>query len=189
MEFFAYLNRMKYIKRWGLMHSAREENIMEHSHQAAVISHALAVINNKIFKGSADIQKTVLYALYHETTEVITGDLPTPVKYYNNDLKTAYKNMEKAAGQKLLSCLPPELRCEYENLILPDISSYEYKLVKAADKLCAYIKCIEEQSFGNREFKKAESTIKKELDVIDIPEVKYFIKEILPVYKLTIDEL
>ena len=154
-KFFAFLNRMKYIKRWSLMRSVREENIMEHSQQVAVIAHALALINNKIYGGNVNVEKVVLLAQYHEVGEVITGDLPTPIKYFNPEIKAAYKDLEKNASERLLGMLPETLQGEYREYILPDEEGEEYKLVKCADRLAAYLKCVEEVKAGNSEFKKA----------------------------------
>ncbi len=188
-NFFAYLNRMKYIKRWSLMHSMVEENVMEHTEQVSVVAHALAVIKNKIYGGNVDIEKVLLYAQYHETSEVITGDLPTPIKYFNKEINGAYKDLERGAELKLLSMLPNELRCEYEKYVMPDEDSEEYAIMKFADKISAYIKCIEEVKSGNKEFVKAKQTIKKDLEKSEREEVKYFIKNVLPCYELTLDEL
>ena len=188
-KFFAFLNRMKYIKRWSLMRSIREENIMEHSQQVAVIAHALALINNKIMGGSIDIGKTVLLAQYHEVGEVITGDLPTPIKYFNPEIKSAYKDLEKHASKKLLNMLPEELKDEYAQFVLPDETSEEYKLVKCADRLAAYFKCVEEVKAGNSEFKKAKTAIGNELKNLKRAEVDYYLKEFAPAYDLTLDEL
>ena len=188
-KFFAYLDRMKYIKRWSLMHSLREENIMEHSQQVAVIAHALAVINNKIFNGNASIEKTVLTAQYHETGEVITGDLPTPIKYFNPEINSAYKDLENKACHRILNMLPEELKEEYVKYVLPDTSTTEYKLVKAADKLSAYLKCIEELKAGNSEFKKAKNTLEKDVKALKMDEVDYYLKNFVPAYELTLDEL
>ena len=188
-KFFAFLNRMKYIKRWSLMRSVREENIMEHSQQVAVIAHALALINNKILGGSIDVNKVVLLAQYHEVGEVITGDLPTPIKYFNLEIKSAYKDLEKNASIKLLSMLPEELKSEYEKYVLPDENSEEYALVKCADRLSAYLKCVEEVKAGNSEFKKAKNAIGLELKNSKRLEVQYYLKEFAPAYDLTLDEL
>ena len=189
-KFFAFLNRMKYIKRWSLMRSIREENIMEHSHDVAMIAHALAIINNK-FGGEtkADVEKTVLLAQYHEVGEVITGDLPTPIKYFNPEIKTAYKDLEKGACEKLLGMLPEELKEDYEGYILPDEASYEYKLVKFADRISAYLKCVEEVKCGNSEFKKAKKTIGEELKKVGNFAVDYYMKNFATAYELTLDEL
>lgn len=188
-KFFAFLNRMKYIKRWSLMRSVREENIMEHSQQVAVIAHALALLNNKIFGGSVDVNSVVLLAQYHEVGEVITGDLPTPIKYFNPEIKSAYKDLEKNACEKLLNMLPETLKEDYLPLIIPDESSFEYKLVKCADRLSAYLKCVEEVKAGNSEFKKAKSSIGSELKAMKVAEVDYYLKEFAPAYELTLDEL
>ena len=188
-KFFAFLNRMKYIKRWSLMRSVKEENIMEHTEQVAIIAHALALIKNKMFGGSVDEKLVVLLAQYHEAGEVITGDLPTPIKYFNPEIKTAYKDLEKNACERLLNMLPEELKGEYVKYVLPDTTTYEYKLVKIADRMSAYLKCIEEVKAGNSEFKKAKDSIGKELKECDLEEVKYFMKHIVPSYELTLDEL
>ncbi len=188
-KFFAYLNRMKNIRRWSLMRSVAEENIMEHSQQVAVIAHALAVVGNKYYGKSYDLLKVVLLAQYHEVGEVITGDLPTPIKYFNPEIKTAYKDLENKACERILAMLPEELSAEYEKYILPDVSEEEYKLVKYADRLAAYLKCVEETKAGNSEFKKAKKTIGEELKKCGSPEVEYYLKEFAPAFELTLDEL
>ncbi|MBQ9485771.1 MAG: 5'-deoxynucleotidase [Clostridia bacterium] len=188
-KFFAYLNRMKYIKRWSLMRSVREENIMEHSQQVSVIAHALALITNKIFGGNADVNKIVLLSQYHEVGEVITGDLPTPIKYFNPEIKTAYKDLEKGACKRILSMLPEELKGEYSQYILPDENTEEYRIVKYADRLAAYLKCTEEVKAGNAEFKKAKNSIGTELKNCGDPAVAYYLKEFAPAYELSLDEL
>ncbi len=188
-DFFAYLNRMKHIKRWALMHSIVEENVMEHTEQVSVVAHALASIKNNIFGGNVDVLKVVLYAQYHETSEVITGDLPTPIKYFNKEINHAYKDIEKGACLKLLSTLPDELKADYEKYVLPDEESEEYKIMKCADKISAYIKCVEEVKSGNSEFIKAKETIYQDILKNQREEVKYFVENILPRYELTLDEL
>ncbi len=188
-KFFAFINRMKFIKRWSLMHSMQEENIMEHSHQVAVIAHALALINKKIFGGDINVEKVVLIAQYHEVSEVITGDLPTPIKYFNPEIRTAYKDLEKKAEEKLLNMLPIELKEDYSEYVCPDVETKEYKLVKCADRLSAYLKCVEELRLGNTEFKKAKKSIEKDLKAIKSPEVEYYLKNFAPAYELTLDEL
>ncbi len=188
-DFFAYLNRMKHIKRWALMRSSVEENVMEHTEQVSVVAHALATIKNVYFNGNVDVLKVVLYAQYHETSEVITGDLPTPIKYFNKEINVAYKDIEKGACEKLLNTLPPEIKKEYEKYVLPNESSEEYKIMKCADKISAYIKCIEEVKWGNSEYVKAKEAIYNDLLKNEREEVKYFIKNILPKYELTLDEL
>ena len=188
-KFFAFLNRMKYIKRWSLMRSVREENIMEHSQQVAVIAHALAIIKNKKFGGTVDVSKVVLLAQYHEVGEVITGDLPTPIKYFNPEIKAAYKDLEKGACERLIAMLPQDMQKDYEDYIMPDENTEEYKIVKCADRLAAYLKCVEEIKAGNSEFKKAKASIGNELKSAKRVEVDYYLKEFAPAYDLTLDEL
>lgn len=188
-KFFAFLDRMKYIRRWSLMRSVREENIMEHTEQVAVIAHALALIGIRMFGKKTDAEKAALYALYHETGEVITGDLPTPIKYFNEDIRSAYKDLEKNACVKLLGMLPEELKADYETYVQPDTDRYEYKLAKAADKISAYLKCVEEVKAGNTEFKKAKTSTLKAVKALEMEEVKYFMENIAPAYELTLDEL
>ena len=189
-SFFAYMARMKFIRRWGLMKSVTEENIAEHSAQVAQLAHALALIRNKKFGGSLNADRIATIALYHETSEVMTGDLPTPIKYYNDDIKKAYKEIEHIANRRLLSKLPEEFREDYRAIIEIDPDSEEYKLVKAADKLSAYIKALEELQSGNREFKMAEKALKKEVDAYrSLPEVDWFCNTYLDTFKLTLDEM
>ena len=189
-NFFAYMARMKLIKRWSLMKSVSDENIAEHSAQVAQIAHALAVIKNQRFGGSVNADRVATMALYHETSEVLTGDLPTPIKYYNPEIRTAYKNIEKTANDKLISMLPEELRDEYRALIEPEADSYEELLVKAADKISAYIKCIEEMRSGNREFARAEITLREAVEKYYVyDEIKYFCDTFLDSFKRTLDEL
>ena len=189
-NFFAYMSRMKLIKRWSLMKAVTEENIAEHSAEVAQIAHALAVIANKLYGQNLNVDRVATLALYHESSEVITGDLPTPIKYYNPEIRKAYKDIEGIANQKLISMLPPELKAEYEPLIEQDSDCYEHKLVKAADKISAYIKCVEELKSGNREFAKAEISLREEVEKYYIyPEVKYFCKTFLESFKKTLDEL
>ena len=188
-NFYAYLDRMKFIKRWQLMRCVREENIMEHSQQVAMLTHALAVINNKVFAGNADAGKAVLYAVFHECSEVMTGDLPTPVKYFNNSIHGAYKCLEERASDKILSTLPKELEVELSPLLKPDTDSIEYKLMKAGDRLSAYVKCLEELRAGNDEFVKAKKSIEEDLHRRNMPEVEYFMENFIPAYFLTLDEL
>ena len=189
-SFFAYMSRMKFIKRWSLMKSVNEENIAEHSAQVAHIAHALALIKNKFYGGTLNADRVATLALYHESSEVITGDLPTPIKYYNPTIRTAYKEIEGAANQKLLSMLPEELRCDYRKVIETDAESYEAILVKVADKISAYIKCIEEMRSGNREFAKAEKSLKKAVEAyFCYDEVKYFCETFIDSFKKTLDEL
>ena len=188
-NFYAFMDRMKYIKRWQLMRSVREENIMEHSQQVAMLAHALAVIDNKIFGGSADAEKAALYAVYHECSEVLTGDLPTPIKYFNNNIEGAYKSLEERACDKILNTLPEELRKKKKKSMKPDKTSAEYAIMKAADRLAAYIKCLEELRSGNREFAKAKQSIEDDLHSRNMPVVEYFFEKFIKSFELTLDEL
>ena len=188
-DFYAYMDRMKFIKRWQLMRSVREENIMEHSQSVAVLSHALVTIHNEIFEGEADVLTTILYAMYHETSEVMTGDLPTPVKYYDKSIHGAYKALEKVASKKIASMLPEEMEEYIAPYVLADESTIEYRLVKAADRLSAYIKCLEELRSGNSKFAKAKKTIEKDLHELKMPEVDYFFEHFIKSFSLTLDEL
>ena len=190
-NFYAYMDRMKYIKRWQLMRSVREENIMEHSQSVALLAHALAVIRNKVFGGAVGAGKAVLCAVYHETAEVMTGDLPTPIKYFNRGIQGEYKQLERQASEKMLAMLPAELQGELSPYVLADEKSEEYKLVKAADKLAAYIKCLEELRSGNSEFAHAKKTIESDLKerARIMPELGYFFEHFIDGYSLTLDEL
>lgn len=188
-SFFAMVNRMKYIDRWALMNNSTKENIAEHSHSVAVIAHALALIGNKKFGKNYDAQRVAVLALYHDTTEVITGDMPTPVKYYNDEIKNVYKNIEHIAGDRLLSMLPEEFREDYKPFFEHNEEDRElWALVKAADKISALIKCVEEDRMGNREFEKALEAQRKIIDDINLDEVKYFRDNFLQSYYLTLDE-
>lgn len=188
-KFFAVVSRMKYINRWSLMRNTITENISEHSLETAFIAHALALIRNKRFGGNVDPERCALLAMYHDTTEIITGDLPTPVKYYNSDIKGAYDEIEKKAENTLLSYLPDDLREYYEPLLSPTEEEKElWQLVKGADKLSALIKCIEERKMGNADFLSAEKSTLKAVQKMDIPEVKVFLDEFIPAYGLTLDE-
>ena len=188
-DFFAFADRMKYIKRWQLMRSVREENIMEHSQQVAMFAHALAVIKNRIYGGNVNAEKAVLYAVYHECAEVMTGDLPTPIKYFDKSIRGAYKNLEEKASLKLLSMLPKELEGDFAASIIPDAQSEEYAIMKAADRLAAYVKCLEELRCGNNEFAKAKKSIEDDLHSRNMPEVEYFFKNFIESFSLTLDEL
>lgn len=185
-HFFAILSRMKYIKRWGLMRNTREENLSEHSLEVAYIAHALAVISNKRFGGNFDPNAVAAAAMFHDSSEILTGDLPTPIKYYNPDIKTAYKQIEAIAEDELLSMLPEDMRDDYATLYSPDEKSN--LLIKAADKLSALIKCIEEKNMGNREFSSAEEAARRALEEMALPEVSVFMEEFLPSFSMTLDE-
>ncbi len=187
-DFFAYLNRMKYIERWSLMHSTVKENVMEHSAGVAMIAHALGVINNVVFSGGVSPDRCAAIAVFHEASEVITGDLPTPIKYYNEDIRSAYKNIEEIAEKQLLATLPETFRESYGPLVLPGKGA-EYVLVKAADKIAAYLKCVEELKYGNKEFLKAKNATLKAIRDMELPEVDYFFDNFVKGYEKTLDEM
>lgn len=188
-HFFAYLSRMKFIQRWGLMRNTLPENDMEHAMQAAMIAHAIALIGNQRYERAYDAERIMALALYHDAAEVITGDLPTPVKHHNASLKAEYRKIEKIAQERLLSMLPDDLRPHYMPLIQPDTASAAWRIVKAADRICAYIKCLEEGKAGNKEFSEAQIGIESSLKYIDLPEVQDFIQEFVPGFSLSLDEI
>jgi 5'-deoxynucleotidase len=187
---FAYLARMKFIRRWGLMHNTYPENIQEHSLRVAMIAHALAVIRNRLFQGRVNPERVAVLALFHDATEVLTGDLPTPIKYFNPDIRTAYHAIEGVASQKLFDMIPGELRADYHALFFDEPADREHgELVKAADRLAAYMKCLEELAAGNHEFSKAEKALRASVDALELPEVRYFLETFVPSLRLTLDEL
>ena len=188
-NFFAYLSRMRYIRRWGLMRNTFQENIQEHSHMVAVIAHALAVIRRDVFGGTIDPGQAAVAALFHDAPEILTGDLPTPVKYYNPEIRDSYRQVEAVSAQKLLSMLPPDLRPAYVPWLTEDYDPELHALVKAADKLSAYIKCVEELKAGNTEFRKAAEQTRAALEASPLPEVGYFLEHFLPGFSLPLDEL
>ena len=187
--FFALVFRQKYIQRWGLMRNALPESLAQHSSECALITHALAVIGNKLFGRSYDTGKAVTLALYHDVPEVFTGDMPTPIKYANPVIRSEFKEIEEESAGELLAKLPEEIRDEYYALFHEENEDKElHKLVKAADRLCAYIKCAEEEKFHNTEFSSARIGIEKKLKESEMPEVKYFIERFLPAFTMTLDE-
>lgn len=189
-NFFAFISRMKYINRWGLMRSTKEENVSEHSLDVAVIAHALAMIQKIHLNIEINAEKTALYAVYHDASEIFTGDLPTPVKYNNHKIKTAYKDVERDASQRLLNMLPEEFQKEYRDILLPAEEDGDiWKTIKAADKISAYIKCIEEEKSGNKEFLKAKQTILEEIINLDRQDVNIFMDKFMDGYNLTLDEM
>ena len=188
-SFFAYLSRMRYINRWGLMRNTFQENVQEHSHMVAVLAHTLAVIRRDVLGKPADPGLAAAAALYHDAPEILTGDLPTPIKYYSPDIRDAYKQVEQVSAGKLLDMLPPELRGAYEPLVREDYDPETRALVKAADKLSAYIKCVEELKAGNGEFRQAAEQTLEALKGYGLPEVDYFVERFLPAFGLTLDEL
>ena len=187
-HFFAYISRMRFIQRWALMRNTAPENVQEHSHQVAVLAHALAVIRNEKFGGQTDPGKVAVAALYHDASEIITGDMPTPVKYYNPAIQEAYRQVEAVANEKLLGMLPAELRGTYGD-ILNEYDAETRRLVKAADKLSAHIKCLEEVKAGNGEFREAAAQTRRALEGYGLPEVEYFLSTFLDSFSLTLDEL
>ena len=186
-HFYAMISRMKNINRWGLMRNTRNENLSEHSLEVAFISHALAVINNVRLGGSVNPETTAVAAMYHDTTEIITGDMPTPIKYYNCTIKKAYKDIEKVAENRLLDNLPDDFKPTYTKIYNPEADIT--RLVKAADKISALIKCIEELNMGNREFETAEKSTREKLKALEAPEVDVFLDEFMGSFNLTLDEL
>ena len=188
-NFFALISRMRYIARWGLMRNSLPENIQEHSHMVAVIAHALGVIRRDIYGIPCNPDQCASVALYHDASEILTGDLPTPIKYNNKEIMAAYHEIEDLASEKLLRMLPPELQSAYEPIMTGDVAKELHPLVKAADKLSAYIKCIEERKAGNNEFLSAEEQTRSALMESDLPEVKYFMEHFIPAFEKNLDEL
>ncbi|WP_024834264.1 5'-deoxynucleotidase [Ruminiclostridium josui] len=189
-HFFAFLSRMKYINRWGLMRNTYTENIQEHSLQVAIIAHGLAVIRNTYFNGEVNPERVAILAMFHDCNEIITGDMPTPIKYYNPQISKIYKDIEDISKEKIISMLPEEMADEYYSLFFKNPDDMNcWKLVKAADRISAYIKCIEELKAGNNEFKKARETILQTITEIDLPEVKYFMEKFIPSFNLSLDEI
>lgn len=187
-HFFAYIARMRFIQRWALMRNTASENVQEHSHQVAVLAHALAVIRNRFFGGTVDPGAVAVAALYHDASEILTGDMPTPIKYYNPAIRDAYKDVEALAERKLAEMLPPALQEDYRSILTiqdPEVAA----LVKAADKLSAYIKCLEELKAGNNEFREAAAQTRQVLESYGLPEVDYFLKTFLESFSLSLDEL
>ena len=187
-HFFAYISRMRFIQRWALMRNTAPENVQEHSHQVAVLAHALAVLRNEKFGGHVDPGAVAVAALYHDASEILTGDMPTPIKYDNPAIRTAYKDVEAVAEHKLLNMLPEELRGVYAPILTVEDPEIE-ALVKAADKLSAYIKCVEELKAGNNEFREAAAQTRKALESYGMPEVESFLETFMDSFSLTLDEL
>lgn len=188
-EFFALMGRMRYITRWGLMRNAFCENLSEHSYMTAVLAHALALIRREILKlEGPDPDRCAVAAMYHDASEILTGDLPTPIKYYNADIKQAYKQVERIAGNRLLDMLPPELRSSYEKLVLEDEAEV-LPIIKAADKLSAHIKCLEEQKMGNTEFDSAAKQTWEAMKAMKLAELEWFMEHCLPAFTMNLDQL
>lgn len=186
-HFFALINRTKYVNRWGLMRNTQNENLQEHSFQTAVLAHALCTIHNKECGGEVDPDRAAVLALYHDVTEIITGDLPTPIKYYNDDIKDSYKRIEQKASDALIEQLPEFLKDEYWG-ILNGEGTPEWRFVKAADTLSAYLKCMDELKAGNKEFSGAAIGLKSKLNAMDLPALDIFMDEFVDSFSLTLDE-
>lgn len=187
-HFFAYMSRMRFIQRWALMRNTFAENVQEHSHTVAILAHALAVIRNRYYGGNVDEGQVAVAALYHDAPEILTGDMPTPIKYHNPAIRDAYRQVERVAEEKLLGMLPEDLRPGYRAALSPAATDVQ-ELVRAADKLSAYIKCVEELKAGNDEFKKAAQQTMDAMVDMELPELEYFMEHFLPSYRLTLDEL
>ena len=187
-SFFAYLSRLKLIRRWSLMRNTQPENDAEHSLQVAMIAHALAVIARDRYAKNVEPEHVLSLAVYHDATEVMTGDFPTPVKYHNDQLRGAYHRLEDLSADRLLALLPEDMKAAFTPYMKQE-KGYDHTLVKAADRISAYIKCMEEQRAGNREFDYAAENVRKSLDAIELPEVKDFLNDFLPAFDMTLDEL
>lgn len=186
-HFYAMLSRMKNIYRWGLMRNTKSENLSEHSLETAYIAHALAIIKNNCFGGNVNAERVAVAAMFHDTSEIITGDMPTPVKYYNPQIKSVYKEIERQAQQTLTDMLPNYMRGDIVDIYNDDDLEIK-QIVKAADKISAYIKCVEELNMGNREFETASKTIEKAIKDMNLPEVDLFMKDFMPSFSLSLDE-
>lgn len=188
-HFFAYLDRLRLIRRWGLMRNTVPENDMEHSMQTAMIAHGLAVLGRARFRSAVSPERVLALALYHDAGEVITGDLPTPVKYKNPAIQDAYRAIEQNARQQLMDMLPPDMRADFAPYVTPDEESEEWRLVKAADRISAYLKCVAEEKMGNGEFTQAKTAILESLEQCPLPEVRAFMDEFVPSFSLSLDDL
>jgi 5'-deoxynucleotidase len=189
-SFYAMMSRMKYIERWALMRNSITENICEHSLEVSILAHALAIIGKERLGKQLNAEKAALIGIYHDATEIITGDMPTPIKYFNDSIQGAFKAVEHAAAERLLMMLPEDIRRSYETLFFPEEEdTFLWKLVKGADKLSALIKCMEERKAGNSEFLSAEKSLRGILEAMKLEEIDIFMKEFLPAYDKTLDEL
>lgn len=189
-HFYAYISKLRWLQRWGLKRNTVNENVMEHSWEVATITHALALIKNRYYGGQLDVNAVVVAALYHDCGEVITGDLPSPIKYHTPEITQAYKAIERQAERELLNLLPDELQTDYRKVLMEELIPEEHRaLIKAADTIAAFIKCRTEVNAGNQEFSKAEEAVKARLDNLEMPEVRYFLDMFIDSYSLTLDEL
>lgn len=189
-HFYAMMSRMKYIERWALMRNSERENICEHSLEVAMLSHALAVLGNRRLGKHYDAERAAVIGIFHDSNEIITGDMPTPVKYYNQEMQELFHSIEERATRSLLGLLPEDLQSDYEGIFFPQPGEEElWRLVKAADKLSALIKCMEEEKAGNREFESAQKAVKAAIHALNVPEAEIFLTEFLPSYKHNLDDL
>jgi len=189
-HFYAYISKLRWLQRWGLKRNTVNENVMEHSWEVATIAHALALIKNRFFDGTLDVNAIVVAALYHDCGEVITGDLPSPIKYHTPEITQAYKAIERQAERELLNLLPQQLQVDYRPVLIEEMIPDEHRtIIKAADTIAAFIKCHTEVKAGNQEFSKAEEAVKARLENLGMPEVTYFMETFIDSYGLTLDEL
>ena len=189
-HFYAYISKIRWLQRWGLKRNTISENVMEHSWEVATIAHALALIRNRYFEGDLDVNAIAVAALYHDCSEVITGDMPSPIKYHSKDITQAYKSIERQAEYELLNLLPDDLQADYKSVLINELVPKEHKaVIKAADTISAYLKCQMEVDAGNTDFSKAIEDVKRKLDAIELAEVKYFLALFSSSYTLTLDEL
>lgn len=188
-HFFAYINRMRYIHRWGLMRNSQYENDMEHTCQTAMIAHAIALLGNARYRRCYNAEHIMALAMYHDASEVITGDLPTPIKHNNPTIQCEYNKLEEIAKRRLISMLPTDIQADYQPLIMPDEDTDEWKIVKASDKISAYLKCLEERKVGNREFLQAESSILSTIRAVKLPEVQDFLNDFVSSFTMSLDEI
>lgn len=189
-DFFALISRMKYIDRWALMRNTDKESLSQHSYEVAVIAHALVIISNRRLGTNYDASKAALIGLFHDASEILTGDMPTPVKYYSPEILGAFKKVEEVATEKILNMLPSDMQPDYRDLMIPIKEDEDlWKLVKAADKISALIKCIEEEKAGNREFAKAREATEKSIRKMNCEAAEIFMEEFLPSFELTLDQL
>jgi 5'-deoxynucleotidase len=189
-HFFAYISKLRWLQRWGMKRNVINENVMEHSWEVATIAHVLALVQNRYFGGQLDVNAVVVAALYHDCSEVITGDMPSPIKYHSPEITRAYKAIEHQAGYELLNLLPADLQSDFRKVLVHDeVPDEVHRIIKAADTICAWLKCRAEVQAGNTEFARAEEDVRRRLEKIDSPEVQYFMETFAPSYGLTLDEL
>jgi 5'-deoxynucleotidase len=189
-HFFAYISKLRWLQRWGMKRNVINENVMEHSWEVATIAHVLALVRNRYFGGQLDVNAVVVAALYHDCSEVITGDMPSPIKYHSPEITRAYKAIEQQAGYELLNLLPDDLQADFRKVLIDEeLADDVHRIIKSADTICAWLKCRAEVQAGNTEFARAEEDVRRRLEKIDSPEVTYFLDTFAPSYGLTLDEL